>query len=505
MMKSRLLLAKRLLNPKDSVLICTIDEKEFLHLGCLLEEMFNDANMQMVSTCISRKGSPRQNSFWRTDEYIFFLQFGKSCVQALPLGNEWLTSQEKTATDKEGFQWQRLIRGGSNSSRKHSPGCFYPIYVNEQGTKICKIGDPLPLDKDRNNVENIEGCITVFPIKTDGSEGCWQQSTTSLRKLIDKGYLHLNGFTKKGHCVITYIPSGAQKKIEAGLIHTAGFRENDGSIIIDNNGENRVMVPYSQWRIKSHDAKYYGSDLLKAIFPNRSFPYPKSLYAVHDTIRFFVANKPNALVVDFFAGSGTTLHAVNLLNAEDGGRRRCIMVTNNEVFDSEAKEMAERGLKPGDEEWEKVGIARYVTWPRAICSINGVDINGTPLNGNYIGSDMPMSDGFQANVKYFKCDWTPRKPEDYLLSNALCLHIKEMIELQTAREVDGVKTVLILSKSDFNRVFGDPESEAAVESVWVNENLVFSADEMNRLTAKKFKYIPRVFFSQELKEAGEYV
>lgn len=74
-----------------------------------------------------------------------------------------------------------------------------------------------------------------------------------------------------------------------------------------------------------------GIGMLLRFFQDKRFPFPKSLYAVHDTIRFFVANKPNALIVDFFAGSGTTLHAVNLLNAEDGGKRRCIMVTNNEV------------------------------------------------------------------------------------------------------------------------------------------------------------------------------
>ena len=74
-----------------------------------------------------------------------------------------------------------------------------------------------------------------------------------------------------------------------------------------------------------------------------------------------MAGKPNALIVDFFAGSGTTLHAVNLLNAEDGGHRRCILVTHNEVSDADAQEMSAKGLKPGDEEWEKLGIARYVT------------------------------------------------------------------------------------------------------------------------------------------------
>ena len=142
--------------------------------------------------------------------------------------------------------------------------------------------------------------------------------------------------------------------------------------------------------------------MLINVLNEKRFSFPKSLYAVHDTIRFFVASKPNALILDFFAGSGTTLHAVNLLNAEDGGNRRCILVTNNEVSADEAKTLAKDGHKPGDDEWEKLGIARYVTWPRTVCSIEGHDVNGEPLKGSYLGSERPMADGFGANAIFFK-------------------------------------------------------------------------------------------------------
>ena len=238
----------------------------------------------------------------------------------------------------------------------------------------------------------------------------------------------------------------------------------------------------------------------------KRFSYPKSLYAVKDTIRFVVANKPNAIIVDFFAGSGTTYHAVNLLNAEDGGHRKCIMVTNNEVSAIEAKELSAKGLKPGDEEWEKYGIAKYVTWPRTKCSIEGLDLNGNPLPGNYLSDtilSIPLAQGFISNVKYFKCSWTPRKPEDYLLSNALCLHIKEMIELQNAIEVDNVKNVLILNKEDFKRTILNPDVRAQIERVWVNQNIIFSTEELKALKEIGYKYIPREFFGQELREAAE--
>ena len=114
-----------------------------------------------------------------------------------------------------------------------------------------------------------------------------------------------------------------------------------------------------------------------------------------------------------------------------------------------------------------------------------------------------MSDGFQCNVKYFKCDWIPRRPEDYLLSNALCLHIKEMIELHTGREVDGIKQVLILNKDDYNKAVSDPETLANVETIWLNQNMILSPEELEPFKAKGFKYIPREFFGHELREAAE--
>ena len=164
-------------------------------------------------------------------------------------------------------------------------------------------------------------------------------------------------------------------------------------------------MPTTHWSRSSHDAQQYGSKIIREIIGPR-FPYPKSLYAVHDAIRFFVANKPNALILDFFAGSGTTLHAVNLLNVEDGGKRRCILVTNNEVSNDEAAAFRKKGLKPGDAEWEAKGIARYVTWPRTTCSIKGENVKGEPLKGDYLGGDKEhprkMADGFSANAVFFK-------------------------------------------------------------------------------------------------------
>ncbi len=385
MMEKRLQLAKKLLNPADSVLIVTIDEKEYLHLGCLLEQMFPEARIQMVSTLVNPKGVTR-NGFRRADEYIFIIMMGIAAPCLLNLGIEWSPSAIKSKIGniiKSEPGWTSMMRRGSHSSRRERMGLYYAIYVNPQTKKIEKIGNPLSQEKDKDN--DYDGLTQVLPIRTNGSQGCWQLSPQELKNRLSQGRIRVGKESSYGY-VMNYLPNGEYYKILSGEFEIIGKSDNNDSIIAQKKQieDGTLSMAPTQWKIALHDSSAYGSTLIRAIFNDKRFEFPKSLYAVHDALRFFVANKPNALIVDFFAGSGTTLHAVNLLNKEDGGKRRCIMVTNNEVSEDEATALKAQGYKPGDEEWERLGIARYVTWPRTQCSIKGVDVNGKAINGDYI-------------------------------------------------------------------------------------------------------------------------
>lgn len=499
MMKARLSIAKELLNPKNSVLICTIDEREYLHLGCLLEELFPNARKQMISSVINVKGVAKEKEFSRTNEFIYIIQFGSSAVAKLNLTNEWLGNVKSSG--KENVRLGGLMRSGTDSHREDSPGCFYPIFFDKNDNFI-RVGDVCPPGVDRHSIAHNRNEYPIWPIHKDGTEGRWMYNPQGLNRLIKQGYVFW-GKRQGEKMGVSYAPKGVQKKIEEGLFKVSGYND-DGSVIIDDSNYNATYVPGSQWAISSHNATEYGTKIIQAMIGNR-FSFPKSLYAVRDTVKFFVANKPNAVVLDFFAGSGTTLHAVNLLNAEDGGNRKCILVTNNEISEDEEKEFKKQGIKKGDKEWEERGVAKYVTWPRTICSIEGKDIDGNPLKGNYLDSDIPMSEGFKANVKYLKCDWIPRKPEDYLLSNALCLHIKELIELQMAKEVDNKKNILILNKQDYIKYIEKNKNINEIENIWLNSNVILNSKELKELKKIGYKYIPREYFSQELKEVGEYV
>ena len=403
MMEVRLKIAKKLLNPEDSVLIVTIDELEYNHLGCLLEQMFPEAKIQMISSVINPSGVSRGNEFYRTDEYIYYVRFGDSSPAKVSLSDEWITAK---TTGKNTLRWRRIRRQGSHDTRADAPNQFYPIYISLDGSHYLGCGDSLPIGVDKDSVQLPSGCISLWPIKPDGTEGCWQISQQSLGQLHKEGFIKVTQ-TKKWGITPQYIAKGEREKILKGLFPIAG-RDEYGTLIIEGATDDAPFIPGTQWRISSHNAREQGAKLLRKFFGDKPFDFPKSLYAVHDTLRFFVANKPNALILDFFAGSGTTLHAVNLLNKEDGGHRRCIMVTNNEIGEPKEKELKPLGIRPGDDEWEKWGIARYVNWPRTKCSILGVDVNGAPINGDYITSltETKLSDRKFIHIDFLSKDAT---------------------------------------------------------------------------------------------------
>lgn len=410
MMQKRLKLAKRLLNPKDSVLIVTIDEKEYLHLGCLLEELFPDAGMQMISSMTNKKGSTRPGQFSRAGEYIFILFFGECAItptqdnMMMPI----IDLESKNENDQSITIWNSLLRRGTAAYRSDRPNLFYPIYVDKNTQKIIRIGEPLSANENRNDIPFPDGLpqsvVPCWPIRKDDVEGRWQMSHTTLKKRLEEHRVKAGQFNKTTQQFsIVMLKDKQMEQIEEGVLRITGIDES-GAYIVEQvaHSEQATQRPRTIWVRDSHDASVYGSTLIKSILKDHSFSFPKSLYAVEDVLRFFVAAKKTALIIDFFAGSGTTLHAVNRLNAEDGGKRRCIMVTNNEVSDEEATQLRKHGFKPGDKEWEALGIAKYITWPRTVCAIEGHDVNGQPLKGNYYGNNIPMSNGFKANAAFFQ-------------------------------------------------------------------------------------------------------
>lgn len=413
MMERRLLVAKELLNPADSVLIVSIDEKEYLRLGLLLEQLFPEARIQMVSSVIKPEGTNRPAEFSRTNEFLFFVMF--SDARVIPT-NDDMSGRRAPATEVP-IEWRNLRRRENSSVRAARPNQFYAVFVNEHTCSIHSVGEPLPPDVDRQSVVPPTGCVAVFPLKPDGTEMLWGLTPSALQSLVSNGFARVaNSGRGASSMTIQYLAKGTITAIHSGDVTITG-KDDQGAV--QGFYSEKSSMPKTTWSKDSHNAQTSGTLILTTLLPGRRFPFPKSLYAVEDSLRFFVKNKPEAVILDFFSGSGTTAHAVMRLNKQDGGRRQCISVTNNEVAADEQKKLREQGLRPGDLEWEKWGICDYITKPRVQAAITGKTPDGEPIKGDYKFTDeFPMSEGFEENVEFFTLTYEAEKSVSYNLAYA---------------------------------------------------------------------------------------
>lgn len=431
MMKRRLELAKRLLKP-DGVLIVTIDENEVGHLAVLLEEIFPEYLRHMVTAVINPKGTGKLN-FARVDEYLFFCvpNDGTSVIKGIPasLGTtgaagegslfypssqpvlksfddqqdddayaeeDEVLSDEETDDDELDIdeikdeelpfppedidQWElrHARRRGSESSYRHQrKNQFYPIYIDVRQKRIVRTGPPLLPIENRPSFERIDGLLPVWPIDKEGNDRCWRFISSEMQKLIDGGFVRLGQYNA---AYDSWTLNIWEKKPESKKLKTV-------------------------WWKKSHDAGTHGTTLLHKILGRRAaFPFPKSIYAVADALAAVVRTRSDALIVDFFAGSGTTLQATCMLNKIYGGNRRCILVTNNEVDAKLAAKLEKAEIEPGSAEYEKHGICTSVTWPRVQAVLTGRRRDKSKLPGKYLDG-RAMSEGFEENAQYLKLDF----------------------------------------------------------------------------------------------------
>lgn len=340
-MERRLKLAKQLLKPETGVLIVTIDDNEAHHLRCLLESLFPSKTMFTIVIEHNKRGRQGEE-FAKTHEYAFFV---------VPKSGKAI-GEEPTA-EVIGGETRNLRRTGNNSLRTDRSNQFYPVWVNPETLEIVRAGPSIPLSEAPSR-RPVDGLVPIWPIDGQGVERNWYYGSERLMMEYNAG----KAFARK---------------------------QSHGIHIYYRLKEKTSKRYKTVWSKPTLDASTYGSELLTKVLGDSSlFNYPKSVYAVRDCLATVVLHHPQALVVDFFAGSGTTLNAVNLLNAADGGKRRCISVTNNEVSAEEGETMRVRGLRPTDTEWESQGICRAVTWPRSKFTILGRRDDGTPLPGEYV-------------------------------------------------------------------------------------------------------------------------
>ena len=276
MMYPRLKLARNLLR-KDGVLVCTIDENELTSLGEILKDVFEEGNYDHV--CVTIVHNPRGvqgTNFSYTHEYAFFV---------FPRDMKVIADRK---IDKQDITWSQFRNWGTESERHDARNCYYPVLV--QDGQVVGFGDVCADSEHPKQTEIHDGVARVYPIDTSGVERKWRYAKQSAHSVQ-----HLLRAKKRG--------GGYEIEIgkDSGLYRTV-------------------------WTDKKFDANENGTRLLKALVPDAPFSFPKSLWAVYDCISAATQNDPEAIVLDFFAGSGTTGHALMEVNKNDNGRRRYILV-----------------------------------------------------------------------------------------------------------------------------------------------------------------------------------
>lgn len=189
----------------------------------------------------------------------------------MPLSNEWKVVQDRRAAR---LRWAELLRSGSNTKREDSPNQFYPVFVRlgDNGPEFDSVGKAY-IGDDWESLSPPEGSYAVWPIRSDDSEGNWQNSAESLRTLISKGYAKL-GKWRESKTAITYLKKGEQSKVGNGVFPIVGRRQ-DNSIIVDDAAYQPTFIPGTQWRIASHNAEQGGTNLQKFFIPGQKVPFPQ--------------------------------------------------------------------------------------------------------------------------------------------------------------------------------------------------------------------------------------
>lgn len=311
-MNKRLKIAKGLLSDKG-VLFISIDDNEFAQLKMLCNEILGEENhISTLATIMNLKGNQDEFGFAGTHEYtlVYCLSHDNCVLGQLPIAEEEL---DEWQSDDKGYykKGANLKSTGINAPREKRPNLFYPILIDKTTKavstitqdefeliydKALKMHDEAYLSQLRLKYENL-GYIFLLPL-TSGKEMSWRWGIQKVRAESDEIIVSMNGndvsIYKKQRPQLGDMPSKKPKSVFYKPEYSSG------------NGKAELI----------------------SVLGESLFGYPKPLQLIKDflTISYY----KDARILDFFAGSGTTLHATIQLNAEDGGHRQCILATNNE-------------------------------------------------------------------------------------------------------------------------------------------------------------------------------
>ena len=409
-MNERLKMARHLLSPQGALVI-SIGYQEIHNLNLLCQDIFFDR--QIVTVTVQTSGGKPNGGFNYTQEYLLFV---------VPVTFSPSAMNFTGGIERSPFEGLTL----STFDKITRPNQTYPIFIEKSTMKIVGVGKSLaeriangsytgdPRDFTFDFDEAPEGAVAIWPISSKGADCVWRLISTRLLHDWELGYIKVSKNKSKAcpnEYSLQYLPDGVIRKIEAGVLEIIGREDNLPTLKLGKNETVGSEIP-TIWTEKDFFTTK-GSTYVRNLFGDKRFPYPKPLEFIVELLR--ATTTDNSLIVDFFAGSGTTGEAAMLLNRETDGSRRFILCTNNEN-----------------------GICRDVTYERIRRVIDKED--------------------YAASLKYYKVDYVPISDRMYYeYADELLRHIRELVELENGINFTGNEEIAIVLTDEELEIFLDDE------------------------------------------------
>ncbi len=302
MMENRLRATRGLL-VNDGVLVAAIDDEQHRELSFLISSIFDDWFLGTILVRTNPSGRPTKKGYSVAHEYLLYVGGGQNAgIGRMPPTKKQL-ARFSECDDRGVFEWRNLRREGSNSDRIARPALYYPIYIQGNTIRVPEMTWSQTSQEWIVEENPQAGEQVVFPDDEKGVEKTWRwEGSTVTRDLQDV----------------------AVRKDRSGRDY----------VYYKRRPHHEGVMSISCWFDAKYSAVEHGTAPLKAMFGGTVFSYPKSIHAVADAIYTAGASRTDAHVFDFFAGSGTTGHAVINLNREHGGNRKYILVEVGNHFDT---------------------------------------------------------------------------------------------------------------------------------------------------------------------------
>lgn len=433
-LSERLRIAHKLLAP-DGLIFVSIDDNEQAQLKLLMDEIFSEDNFIICMPRITKKSGKTTSAYAKNHDYILVYTKREQDIFVMEEHVDKAFKYEDEYVRERGKY--KLNQTLDYDSLSYSSSLDYPLEVEGE---IFYPGSSKELWEERQKGNHRR------------ADWAWRWS----KKLFQFGY-------DNGFIVIKRKKDGSARIYTKTYLNAKIGKDSNGDFVIEYN--KRVKATSS---IEYIDNKYSNDNAkkdLSAFGLGDKFDYSKPVELIKKLIKAYYKN--DALVLDFFAGSGTTAQAVLELNEEDGGSRRFIVCTNNEN-----------------------NICQEVTYQRIKSVLTG-----------RMASGFEYENRIKGNLKYYRTDFVDKESDE--LADELLEHIIEMIQLEYGVSINNSQYIVVMDDDEIDELEKNFKSYKNLKAVFLNQDVLLSTSQEQMLQNVETFIIPNYYFDFELREAGE--